>query len=161
MTYTATFTATTSGTVEFSIRPDAVIDAGDRPNTDASATKVVTVDLDGPTVTLSVPETTQPGAFDVTITFNEPVEDFLEEDVSLIEGTAETTISYWVDVGDDMTYTATVTPTTSGEVIISIPENVATDECGKLKYRFRLHIIVTVDLNALTVGYYVARLVKC
>ena len=32
MTYTATFTATTSGTVEFSIRPDAVIDAGDRPN---------------------------------------------------------------------------------------------------------------------------------
>ena len=151
MTYTATFTATTSGTVEFSIRPDAVIDAGDRPNVDESATKVVTVDLDGPTVTLSVPETTQPGAFDVTITFNEPVEDFLQEDVSLIEGTAETTISYWVDVGDDMTYTATVTPTTSGEVFISVPENVATDEVGNSNTASDTYI-VTVNLNALTAG---------
>ena len=119
--------------------------------TDASATKVVTVDLDGPTVTLSVPETTQPGAFDVTITFNEPVEDFLQEDVSLIEGTAETTISYWVDVGDDMTYTATLTPATSGEVIISIPENVATDEVGNSNTASDTYI-VTVNLNALTAG---------
>ena len=150
MTYTATFTATTSGTVEFSIRANAVTDAGNRPNTDASATKVVTMDLDGPTVTLSVPETKQAAAFDVTITFNEPVADFLEEDFSLIEGTATSTITNWIDDGDDMTYTATVTPTTSGEVIISIPENVATDGVGNSNTASTTHH-VSVDLDALTV----------
>ena len=150
MTYTATFTATTSGTVEFSIRANAVTDAGNRPNEDASAPTVVTVDLDGPTVTLSVPERTQAGAFDVTITFNEPVEDFLEEDVSLEESTATATITNWVDDGDDMTYTVTLTPTTSGEVIISVPENVATDGVGNPNTASTTYTVM-VNLDALTV----------
>ena len=150
MTYTATFTATTSGTVEFSIRANAVTDAGRRPNVDESAPKMVTVDLDGPTVTLAVPERTQAGAFDVTITFNEPVEDFLEEDVSLEESTATATITNWVDDGDDMTYTVTLTPTTSGEVIISVPENVATDGVGNPNTASTTYTVM-VNLDALTV----------
>ena len=58
-----------------------------------------------------------------------------------------------------MTYTVTLTPTTSGEVIISVPENVATDGVGNPNTASTTYTVM-VNLDALTVGYFGAQMVK-
>ena len=85
-----------------------------------------TVDSEGPSVSFSVPTDTQATAFDITITFTAAVSDFIQEDVS-IGGTADASITAWTANADGKTYTATVTPTRSGTVILTVTENVATD----------------------------------
>ena len=72
-----------------------------------------------------MPLDVQNGAFDATITFTEAVSNFEQADVSLT-GTATATITAW-HTTDDTIFTATITPTTSGTVIIDVPADVATD----------------------------------
>ena len=57
--------------------------------------KTVNVDVDRPTVTISVPSGTQTGAFDATITFSEIVSDFALSDVSLTGAAARITVWKW------------------------------------------------------------------
>ena len=156
-TFTATVTPTTSGWVYYSVPADVATDADDKSNT-ASNRYAREIDLDPPTVTVSVPTDPQSGAFDVTIRFNESVYHFEQGDVSLADSTATATITdweyispleYWL-VGKGLietrsVYEATITPTTSGTVVITIPADVATDGGGNGNTASEAHSI-TVNL---------------
>ena len=123
-TFTAAITPTTSGEATVSVPANVAIDAANNNNT-ASNTKAVSVDMDRPSVSLSVPSGVQTGVFSVTITFSEVVSGFVQSDVSL-SGTASATITSWT-ASSNTTYTATITPTSSGSVTLRVPANVATD----------------------------------
>ena len=123
--YTATITPTASGTVTINVAANVAKDAANNPNTAATA-KTVTVDVDAPSVSISVPSDNQTGAFEATITFTEPVSGFVQADVRL-SGTATATITVWSANAENTVYTATITPTTSGTVTINVAANVATD----------------------------------
>ena len=123
-TYTAAITPTTSGEATVSVPANVAIDAANNNNT-ASNTKAVSVDMDRPSVSVSVPSSVQTGVFSVTITFSEAVSGFTQSDVSL-SGTASATITSWT-ASSNTTFIATITPATSGEVMLSVPANVATD----------------------------------
>ena len=82
-------------------------------------------DTTAPSVSISVPSGVQSDAFEATITFTESVSGFTQSDLSLT-GTASASITAW-STTDNITYTATITPTTSGAVTLSVAANVATD----------------------------------
>ena len=132
--YTATITPTTDGLVRVSVPANVATDADGRAN--VASNKSFYVDTDAPSVTVSVPTDEQSGVFDITITFNERVFDFEEDDVSLAGSTADATITDWTikhrksSWSYGTTYGTTITPTTSGMVVIRIPANVATDRAG-------------------------------
>ena len=125
--WTATITPTTSGTLTLSIPADVAIDAVGNNNT-AAQTQTVSVDMDAPSVSITVPSGAQNGAFEVTITFSEEVSGFEQADV-LVSGTAIASITAWTST-DDTVWTATITPTTSGTLTLSIPADVAMDAVG-------------------------------
>ena len=125
--YIFTITPTTSGTVILDVPASVATDPGGNPNT-AATQQIVTVDIDAPSVSISVPSGTQTGAFDATITFSESVSDFVQGDASL-SGTATASITAW-NTTDDTVYTATITPTTSGTVTLDIDADVAPDAAG-------------------------------
>ncbi len=125
--FTATITPTTSGAVTLSVAADVATDAASNNNT-AAETQTVTIDMDAPSVSLSVPEDVQTDAFDVTITFSEAVSDFLQA-VLTVSGTATASITAW-ETTDNTVFTATITPTTSGDVTLSVAADVATDAAG-------------------------------
>ena len=84
----------------------------------------VRVDRKAPDVSITdVPTDLQTGAFEVSIEFTEDVTGFEANDISLT-GTATATATR---TGSGAKYTATITPTTQGSVIIKVPENVAKD----------------------------------
>ena len=99
---------------------------GGQPQAVVSAVETVEVDTDSPGVSISVPSGVQTGAFDVTITFTEAVTGFAREDLS-VTGTANAIITAWVSYPDNTTYTAMITPATSGQVVLNIAAGVATD----------------------------------
>ena len=125
--YTATITPTASGTVTINVPVNVAKDSANNPNTAATA-KNVTVSLDttAPNVSITVPTGPQNSAFDATITFTEAVSGFTQSDLSL-SGTATASITSWNANNDNTTYTATITPTTSGTVILNVAANVAKD----------------------------------
>ena len=122
--YTATVTPTASGTVTIGVAANVATDAANNQNT-AATSKNVTVDVDKPTVTISVPSGTQTGAFAATITFTEAVSGFVQSDVSLSGSAAS--VTSWSANSEATVYTATITPTVSGTVTIGVAANVATD----------------------------------
>ena len=77
----------------------------------------------------------QNGPFEVTITFTEEVSGFEQSDLVLDYRSYYTgsplsvSITEW-NTTDNITYTATMTPTASGTVEIKVPEGVATDAVG-------------------------------
>ena len=146
--YTATIIPTTSGTVTLNIDADVATDAANNQNT-AATQQTVTVDVDRPTVTITVPSGIQNGAFDTTITFSETVLDFAQTDVNL-SGTATASITTWEETTEDTVYTATITPTTSGTVILNVDADVATD-AGENGNTAATQQTVTVDVDRPTV----------
>ena len=123
-TFTATITPTTSGTVTLNVFASGATDAANNQNTAATA-QTVTVDVDKPTVTISVPSVTQTNTLNAIIIFSEAVLGFGQSDLSLTGSAAS--ITAWNANSDNTTYTATITPTTSGTVMIGVAANVATD----------------------------------
>ena len=85
-------------------------------------------DTEPPSVTIAVPADTQNGAFEVVITFTESVSGFEQADITL-SGTATASLTAW-STTDDTVFTATLTPTTSGDVVVSVIADVATDAAG-------------------------------
>ena len=146
--YTATITPTTSGEVILSIVADVATDAANNPNT-AATSQTVNVDVDPSGVIISVPADAQNGAFDVTITFSESVSDFVQADLALT-GDASASVTGWSVNTEDTIYTATITPTTSGEVILDVAANVATDAVGNPNTAATSQT-VTIDVDAPTV----------
>ena len=144
-TFTATITPTTSGTVIIDVPADIATDAGNNSNT-AAVAQTVTVDIDAPSVSVSVLLSgVQRGAFDATITFSEVVSDFeqtfevritftesvtgfVASDISLT-GTATATVTVPL-TGSGADYTAEITPTADGDLVIQVPADVAVDEAG-------------------------------
>ena len=122
--HTVSITPTTSGQLTISVPAGVATDTAGNPNT-ASTPQTVTVDVDKPTVSIGVPSGMQTGAFDTTITFSETVSGFAQSDVSLSGSAAS--ITSWSANSDDTVYTATITPTASGTVTVSVAANVATD----------------------------------
>ena len=126
-----------------SVAADVATDAASNNNT-ASETQTVTVDMMPPDVSISVPEDAQSGAFEATITFTEAVSDFLQSDLT-VSGTATASITAW-DTTDNTVFTATITPTTSGEVTLSVAAEVATDAASNNNTASETQT-VTVDMT--------------
>ena len=142
--YTTTVTPTTSGTVSLSVPASVATDAAGNANT-ASERRIVTIDMDRPTVNVSAPTVAQKGAFDITFTFSEAVSGFEQAEVSLANNTATASVGA-LTTADNIIYTTTVTPTTSGTVSLRIPANVATDAAGNANTASERHTItVTMD----------------
>ena len=119
---------------------------GGQPQTVVSEVKTVEVDTDAPGASVSVPSGVQTGEFDATITFTEAVSDFAHGDLS-IGGTANASITAWLSHPDNTTYTALITPTTSGEVTLQVPADVAIDAANNSNTASETHTI-TVEIPA-------------
>ena len=144
--YTAEIIPTRSGNLTIQVPANVVQDAVTNPNT-ASTSHTVSIDLVRPTVTITgAPTTPQNGAFPITITFNEVVTDFVSNDISL-DGTASAMVAL---NGSGTSYTATITPTGSGNLTIAVPENVAEDTATNGNTASTTHT-VSIDVDRPTV----------
>ena len=123
MRYTATVTPNEGvvGTVTFNVAAGAAQDAGGNLNT-AATQKMVQVDNSAPTVSIAGPNVVQNAAFTVQIAFSETVNDFVKEDITISGAAATVSMT-----GSGATYTATITPTTMGELNVQVPAGVAQD----------------------------------
>ena len=151
--YTATITPTSSGDVALNVAADVATDAAGNNNTAATAqTATVLIpqpdeaDTEAPGVSITVPTTPQNSAFSVTITFTEAVSGFAQSDLSLTTNTAGATITSWTASEDNTIYTAEITPTSSGEVSLSIAEGVAMDTASNPNTASETQT-VTVDVD--------------
>ena len=124
--YTATITPTTDGDVILQVLAGVAADTGSNTNT-ASDPHTVSVDVPPTVVISNVPTDTQSEAFDITITFSENVTGFEAADISLTGDATATVTALTTLTGSGAVYTATITPTTDGDVILQVPAGVATD----------------------------------
>ena len=99
-------------------------------------------DVVDPEVSISVPTGVQNDAFDATITFTEVVSGFEQSDVS-VSGTATASITAF-STDDNTVFTATLTPTMSGEVVLSIAAGVATDAANNNNTASETHTVTVV-----------------
>ena len=123
--YTATITPTdgVEGSVTIEIQENVVEDGNK-----ASAGKTVKVDTLHPTVTIpEIPDMPQNGAFDITITFSEPVNGFEATDLDIVGPVSITPIS---GTDGDTNYTVTITPLPNSEDNVTI--QVAASTVGDL-----------------------------
>ena len=141
--FTATITPTTSGEMVVSVIADVARDAASNNNT-ASDPQTVTVDMDAPRVSISVPEGVQNDVFDVVITFTERVSGFEQSDLS-VSGTAIASITAWQGT-DDTIWTATLTPTTSGTLTLRIAEGAVTDTVGNPNVLSTAEVSITLNV---------------
>ncbi len=123
--YTVTITPEESGEVKVDVGEDFAEDGAGNGN-ETTEPIVIEVDLERPEVTIEGP--TEPEGmerFEVTITFSEPVEGFVLEEIQVSNGTASNfnTVSPRI-------YTVTITPEESGEVKVEVKSNVAQDAAG-------------------------------
>ena len=87
------------------------------------ADKTYEVDNRLPTVMITNVPPTSNAPFPATITFNEPVSDFMESDITA----ANATLSAFTETTTDTVWTVLVTPTANGDVTLTIPAGVAED----------------------------------
>ena len=108
--------------IVISVPAGAAQNATNTGNT-ASAEHRVQLDRVSSTVSITGPTGTQTGVFSVTITFSENVTGFTQGDITL-SGTATATATL---TGSGRNYTATITPTIGGNVVIQLPAGAAQD----------------------------------
>ncbi len=114
-------------------------------NASATASLMVTVDASVPTVQISgLPELANAGAFDITITFSEPVTGFEASDIAV----SGATISNFS--GTAPVFTATVTPEDTPGIVVtlSIPAGVAEDPGGNLNLASDTYSLITATTDA-------------
>ena len=126
--YTATITPESGadGNVIIQVPANIAEDAAENGNTE-SQSHTVSVDLVRPTVVITGVPTTANAAFEVTITFGEDVTGFEADDISPT-GSATATVTDLSGSGAD--YTAEITPTADGDLVIQVPADVAVDGAG-------------------------------
>ena len=125
-----TIIPTTTGRVIIRVLADAVEDTAGNGNA-ASDRYTVEVDVDRPTVTIASPSGPYNDTFEVDFTFNEVVTGFVLSDISLGDPARATVDSLTQeDPQDPLKYTATITPTTSGSVIIQVLADAVEDTAG-------------------------------
>ena len=123
--YTAEITPTTEGELVIQVPAGAAEDAATNGNA-ASPSRTVAIDRTRPSVTVSETNDPQNAAFEVSITFTEAVTGFKADGINLT-GTASASVTNFAGDDGGSEYTAEITPTTEGSVIIQVPENVAQD----------------------------------
>ena len=114
-----------TGTVTIDVAAGAAV-SSDGYGSAAASTFSISANLVRLTTHITGPASTQDGPFDVAITFSEAVTGFGKGDVWASGKGAVTAFS-----GSGANYTATITPTASGRVRVTVPEEVATDLSGK------------------------------
>ena len=148
--YTAEITPTADGDLVIQVPADVAVDAAGNGNTE-SQSDPVTVDVSRPTVEITGAPTTANAAFEVTITFgedeDEDVTGFEADDISFT-GSATATVTDWSVSG--AAYTAEITPTADGNLVIQVPADVAVDAAGNGNTASQSHT-VTVDVSRPTV----------
>ena len=124
--YTADITPTADGNVTVSVAAAKASDLSGNDNT-VSNNLVVAADITKPSVVLTrtTGSGTVTGPFNVTVTFSEDVTGFDLIDVTITNGTAANPV-----VVNNSTYTADITPTATGDVLIDVAAGVATDLAG-------------------------------
>ena len=118
---TITPNPTSEGDVTFQVPADAATDLAQNPNEASTQTDPVYIDTIPPTVEITgAPDIEKNEAFDVTITFSEPVNGFVAGDIELT-GPATLTLKEGND-GDSI-YKVAITPNPSseGDVIFHVP----------------------------------------
>ena len=145
MTYTATITPVdeVDEEITLSVPAGAAQNAANMDNT-ASSEHPIQLDRVQPSVTITAP-TTAARAFDVTITFSENVIGFAQSDISLTDSTATTALTDFT-IENAKEYTATITPATNGDVVISVPAGAAKDAAENQNTESDI-LTVTVELN--------------
>ena len=136
--YSAVVTPSSSGPVTVDVAAGVAHDAAGNGNS-AAAQYAVAADLDPPSVSLSGPAGPVTAAFTVTITFSEAVDGFETSEVTVSNGTA--TLS-----GTGTSYSAVVTPSSSGPVTVDVAAGVAHDAAGNGNGAAAQYA-VTADLN--------------
>lgn len=86
-------------------------------------------DTTRPTVSIDAPSDVQNGPFEVTITFSEPVINFLQSEVLVSGGAGASSITAWTPQTGGREYTFTITPRDdiTSSVNIQVPADVAED----------------------------------
>jgi len=121
-TYTADFTPTMDGTVSITLAPNKVVDAAANSNSN-SISWSSTYDGTRPTVVLSTAASQVTNTpFTITFTFSEPVNGFVAEDLTLVNGIA----SEFTSVSSTK-YTLLITPVAQGEVTVGVRADQAAD----------------------------------
>ncbi|SIT93566.1 gliding motility-associated C-terminal domain-containing protein [Pontibacter indicus] len=125
MQYTVEVSPLADGLVTVSVPANVAQDAAGNGNT-ASAALTRTFNATRPTLALSTKATSPTNAaFEVTFTFSKEVSGFEVADIAVSNGAAAAFTQVSAQV-----YTARITPTAEGEVIVSVMENVARDAAG-------------------------------
>ena len=122
-------TPTTEGTVTFQVKANVVYDRAENGNF-ASRVIEYSVDPVPPTVTLTVPEAPQAGAFDITVTFNEEVDGFsVADDLAVPAGVIP---SLKNTVTPKKKFIVTIVPLIVQEkdITIQVKANAVTDAVG-------------------------------
>ena len=122
--YTATITPAGDGAVTVDITADVAEDAAGNGNTAATQFSIES-DGSAPGVTLAT-TASEPvsGAFEVSLTFTETVTGLELSDLSVTNGTASNL------AGSGASYTVSITPSSDGDVSVSLPAGSAQDEAG-------------------------------
>ncbi len=123
-TYTATITPQATGEVKVDVEANVVVDDANNGN-EAAESLVIEADLTRPTVAITS-EATGPvsGPFEVNIVFDETVTGFEQSDIT-VENGAVTDFS-----GSEAKYTAEITPSGSGRVLVKIDALTVEDAAG-------------------------------
>ena len=110
---TITPNPTSEGDVTFQVPADAATDFAQNPNEASTETDPVHIDTRPPTVEImDVPDIEKNEAFDVTITFSEPVNGFAVGDITL---TGPATVNLTSGSDGDSVYEAKITPNPTSE----------------------------------------------
>ena len=120
--YTALITPTTDGAVTVDVAANVAQDLATNGNTAATQFSII-ADLTNPTVNItSTAADPTNGVFTATFTFSEVVTGFAIGDITVANGTTTNFTSSSASV-----YTALITPTTDGAVMVDVAANVAQD----------------------------------
>ena len=116
----------------------------------SSTDPMVTVDKKKPTPTIAAVSGTKSSAFPITINFDEDVRNFGSNDISVLtqSGDAAGTASN-INQVDAAEYTATITPSGSGTLRISVSAGAAEDDAGNTSVA-SMNVDVAVDTEGAT-----------
>lgn len=100
------------------------------PLTNLSSNKAIIIDTESPsgtiTSTISVNSTTASSSIIFTVTFDEDVENFTVDDISV----SNASISNFALTSANTTWTFSISPISSGTVSVSVPAELLTDQAG-------------------------------
>ena len=134
------------GTLVISVPAGAAKDTAGNDNIASSTSAAVEYNPNAPTVTISQPSGPQGAAFDVDVTFDEAVTDFMAGDISLTGVNASASIG----TANGNAYPVTITPTSDGTLTISIAADVVIDSDSDGNVASNV-VTVVVDVLAPTV----------